>query len=111
MGTWPRVDLTDNGDHVRIGAELPGMSEDDIDITLKDGVLTLSGERKVEEQDADRRISERCVGRFVRHIPLGYEIDEYKVEASFDKGELTIKLPKTETSRTEAKRIEVKKAT
>jgi len=110
MGTWPRVDLTDAGDHVRVDAEVPGMTEDDIEVTLKDGVLTLSGERKVEHEDDDRRISERFVGRFARHIPLGYEIDEDKVEARFANGELTITLPKTEPAKTDAKRIEISKA-
>ncbi|WP_397544004.1 Hsp20 family protein [Roseovarius salis] len=80
-GSWPRVDLIDAGDHVRVDAELAGMTEDDIDITLKDGVLTLSGERRIDEEDEERRISERFVGRFVRHIPLGYDVDEDNVEA------------------------------
>lgn len=110
MGKWPRVDLTDAGDHVRVDAEVPGMTEDDIDVTLKDGVLSLSGERKVENDDSERRVSERFYGRFERHIPLGHEIDENNVEASFANGELTIRLPKTETEKSQAKHIEVRKA-
>lgn len=110
IGNWPRIDLTDEEDHIRVEAEFPGMTEDDIDVTLKDNVLTLSGERKVESDDAERHISERFFGQFTRQIPLGCEIDEDNVEASFDKGELTIRLPKTESARSDAKRIEIRKA-
>lgn len=109
IGNWPRVDLTDAGDHVRVDAEVPGMTEDDIEVTLKDSVLTLSGERKVERDDADRHISERFVGRFARHIPLGYEIDEDNVKAQFANGELTITLPKTEPAKSDTRRIEISK--
>lgn len=106
---WPRVDVVDAGDYLRVDAELPGMREDDIEVTLKDGLLTLSGERKVESEDSDRRISERFFGRFARHVPLGFEIDEDNVTATFDNGELTIRLPKTETARSDVKRIEIGK--
>lgn len=109
IGSWPRVDLTDADDHVRVDAEVPGMTEKDIDVTLKDGILTLNGERKVENDDSGRRISERFVGRFTRQIPLGFEVDEDNVTATFDNGELTIKLPKTEPAKTDAKRIEISK--
>jgi len=109
-GGWPKVDVTDNEDHVRVDAEVPGLTERDVEVTLKDGVLTLSGERKAETEDSTRRISERFVGRFVRQIPIGHEIDEDNVEASFANGELTVKLPKTAQDRSGAKRIEVKPA-
>jgi HSP20 family protein len=92
FGGWPRVDVTDAEDHVRVDAEVPGLTENDVELTLKDGVLTLSGERKVENEDDDRRVSERFVGRFARQIPLGYEIDEDNVSATFGNGELTVTL-------------------
>ncbi|SEO94949.1 heat shock protein Hsp20 [Salinihabitans flavidus] len=107
-GVWPAVDVTDNGDHLRVDAEVPGLNEDDLEVTLKDGVLTLSGERQTENADADKRITERFMGRFVRQIPLGFEVDEDNVKASFDNGELTITLPKTNGDG--AKRIEIGKA-
>lgn len=110
LAEWPRVDITDAEDHVRVEAEVPGLSEKDVDLTLKDGVLTLSGERKVEKEDDDRRVSERFVGRFARQIPLGYEIDEENVSASFANGELTVTLPKTKQATSDAKRIEIKSA-
>ncbi|MGI3209980.1 Hsp20/alpha crystallin family protein [Roseovarius tibetensis] len=110
FGGWPRVDVTDAEDHVRVDAEVPGLNENDVELTLKDGVLTLSGERKVENDDNDRRVSERFVGRFARQIPLGYEIDEDNVSATFSNGELTVTLPKTEQSKSDAKQIEIKSA-
>jgi len=108
FGGWPRVDVTDAEDQVRVDAEVPGLNEKDVELTLKDGVLTLSGERKVENEDNDRRVSERFVGRFARQIPLGYEIDEDNVSATFNNGELTVKLPKTAQATNGAKRIEIK---
>lgn len=110
FGGWPRVDVTDAEDHVRVDAEVPGLTEKDVDLTLKDGVLTLSGERKVETEDDTRRVSERFVGRFTRQIPLGYEIDEDNVTASFANGELTVTLPKTAQAASDAKRIEITSA-
>ena len=106
-GGWPKVDVTDGDDAVRVEAEMPGLTEKDVEVTLKDGVLTLSGERRSESADEDRKVTERFVGRFVRQIPLGYEIDEERVEARFDKGELTVTLPKTAQARSDAKRIEI----
>lgn len=110
VGAWPRVDVTDAEDHVRVDAEVPGLTENDVDLTLKDGVLTLSGERKVENEDDERRVSERFVGRFTRQIPLGYEIDEDNVTASFANGELTVTLPKVAQGVSDAKRIEITSA-
>lgn len=110
FGGWPRVDITDAEDHLRVDAEVPGLSEKDVELTLKDGVLTLSGERKVENEDDERRVSERFVGRFSRQIPLGYEIDEENVSASFANGEVTVTLPKTAKATSDAKRIEIKSA-
>ena len=110
FGGWPKVDVTDGESHVRIDAEVPGLTEKDVEVTLKDGVLTLSGERKAETEDDDRRISERFVGRFMRQIPIGHEIDEDNVEAHFANGELTVTLPKTAQARSDAKKIEIKPA-
>jgi len=106
-GGWPKVDVTDAEDRVTVEAELPGLSEKDVEVTLKDGVLTLSGERRSESADEDRKVTERFVGRFLRQIPLGVEIDEDRVEARFDKGELTVTLPKTAQAKSDARRIEI----
>lgn len=110
FGGWPRVDVTDADDHVKVEAEVPGLTEKDVEVTLKDGVLTLSGERKAESEGEDRKVTERFVGRFTRQIPLGYDVDEENVSASFANGELTVTLPKTAQAKSYAKRIEIKRA-
>ena len=102
--------MTDGENHVRIDAEVPGLTEKDVEVTLKDGVLTLSGERTAETEDEARRVSERFVGRFMRQIPIGHEIDEDNVEARFANGELTVTLPKTAQARSDARKIEIKPA-
>ena len=105
--SWPSVELEDAGRELRVTAEVPGMSADDVELLLRDNILTLRGERKQENTDDSRRISERYYGRFERHIPLGVEVDEAGVRAEFKDGLLTVTLPKTEEATPEAKRIEI----
>ena len=99
-------------DAVQITAELPGMSENDIDISLSDGVLTLKGEKKDEKEVEDKGyyLSERRFGFFQRSFRLPEGIDEDRIEASFDKGVLKITLPKTQEATKQAKKISVKSA-
>ena len=67
-------------------AEVPGLEENDIEVLLEDGVLTLRGEKKSETEDKDRQFSERYYGRFERRLVLGGEVDEDKVAATFKNG-------------------------
>jgi HSP20 family protein len=108
----PRVDVMETDDAVQITAELPGMSENDIDISLSDGVLTLKGEKKEEKEVEDKGyyLSERRFGFFQRSFRLPEGIDEDRIEASFDKGVLKITLPKTQEATNQAKKISVKSA-
>jgi HSP20 family protein len=106
-GNWPSVDVSDKDDKIEVVAELPGMKEDDVEVMLDENVLTLRGERRDEREDEDNRFSERFYGRFERRIPLPHDIDEDNVKADFDKGELTISLPKTEKAKSGGKRIEI----
>lgn len=107
-GNWPSLEVSDGEKEIRIVAEMPGMDEKDIEILLSDGVLTLKGEKRSETDDKDRQYSERYYGRFERRIPLGFEVDESKVDARFDKGILTITLPKSETALSRVRRIAIK---
>lgn len=106
----PRVDVTDAEDVVKIAAEVPGMDEDDIDVTLTKDTLTIKGEKKEEKEEktGDYYRMERSYGSFTRTIPLPSEIDTTKVEASLKKGVLTVTLPKTAKALKEAKKIAVK---
>ncbi len=105
--TWPSVEVHDNDNGLRVTAELPGMDEKDVELALQDGMLTIRGEKREETSDADRAYSERYYGRFERRIPLGFEVEEDKAEASFDNGVLTITLPKSAQAQSRTKRIPI----
>ncbi|MER8954965.1 Hsp20/alpha crystallin family protein [Mesorhizobium sp. M0833] len=104
---WPSVEISDGEKEIRVTAEIPGMDEKDVEVLLDDGVLTLRGEKREETEDKDRQFSERFYGRFERRIPLGYEVDEDKVNAAFRNGVLSVTLPKTERAQAKAKRIAI----
>lgn len=95
---WPIVEVSDTDHEVRVTAELPGMNEKDVELTVQDGMLTIRGEKKSESEDRDRGWSERYYGRFERRIALPDGADEAKCEADFRDGMLTIRMPKTETA-------------
>lgn len=105
---WPSVEISDNEKEIKVTAEVPGLEEKDIDVLLNDGVLTLKGEKHSETEDKNRQFSERYYGRFERRIPLGYEVEEDKVDARFKNGVLTVILPKTEKAQSQVKRIAIK---
>jgi len=96
MAVWPSVEVSEAEHEVRINAEVPGMSEKDIELLVEDGVLTLRGERKSETEDKDRGYSERYYGRFERRIALPSGVDHNAAKADFKDGVLTVTLPKTE---------------
>ena len=94
--TAPQVDVKETKKAVTISAELPGMEEKDIELTVHDGYLTLKGEKK-EEIDKDEEnvhVMERRYGAFRRTFPIGQDIEVDKISAKFDKGVLKITLPK-----------------
>ena len=107
-GRWPSVEVSESDKDIRVTAEVPGMSENDIDVLLDDGVLTLRGEKRSETEDKDRHFSERFYGRFERHIAVGFDVQEDKIEAAFKNGLLTVTLPKSEKAQSKVKRITVK---
>ena len=94
----PRVDMKDKKDEFVVTAELPGLTEKDIKITLKENQLVISGEKKVEEETDNEtyHCCERSYGKFERAILLPTEIDANKTEARVKDGVLMIKLPKAE---------------
>ena len=107
-GGWaPAVDLYEDRDSFVFKMELPGMSKDQIDISLHEGVLSISGERKEEQkqEDAETYRSERYFGRFQRSVSLPTRVDADKVNASYKDGILTVTLPKSEEAK--AKQIAI----
>jgi len=105
----PRIDLAENEKSVTISAELPGMNEKDIDVSLVRDALIIKGEKKQEKEERKDQYfySERSYGSFSRTIPLPPEVDSDKIQAEFRKGILTITLPKTAAA-TDARKIAVK---
>ncbi|WP_276339594.1 Hsp20/alpha crystallin family protein [Bradyrhizobium zhanjiangense] len=104
-GTWrPRPRLLNKGE--TISAELPGLTDNDVQIEIAKGVLTIRGEKKDERKDEGKYFTERYYGAFERQIPLE-DVDEDNAEASFKNGVLTISLPKSENPRAGAKRIAI----
>ena len=107
----PRLDVTEDEKAFTITAELPGMSEKEIELSLSADTLTIRGEKKEEtkeEQGKNYYYSERSYGTFMRTIPLPSQIETDKVSASFKKGVLTVTLPKTASAVETVKKITVK---
>jgi HSP20 family protein len=99
-GWSPALDLYESGDHLVAVVELPGMVKEDIDISLHDGMLTISGERKRERTNGETaQRTERYVGTFRRSISLATRVDASKVSATYQHGILKVTLPKAEEAK------------
>jgi HSP20 family protein len=94
----PAMDLVETEDHLVLRADLPGLQEEDVDIEIKDGVLTVSGERKSEHEEKSEGFYrvERAFGSFSRSLTLPQGINTDAVSAEFDRGVLEVKIPKPE---------------
>ena len=110
-GTFlPRLDVVDDGDALRVIAELPGMDRKDVEIILEDDAIVLRGEKKLESETEEQgcyRV-ERAFGSFQRVIPLPEGVDIKGAEAKFENGVLTVRLPKSTADKPGARRIEIK---
>lgn len=108
----PAIDMTEDAAAYKVTAELPGMTEKEIDVTLTDDTLTIKGEKKAETEEKDKNyyLSERSYGAFRRSFVLPDDVDRENVAAGFANGVLTVTLPKAAEARPEAKKIEVKAA-
>ena len=108
----PAVDVTEDAKGYKITAELPGIEEKDISVTVSGDMLTLKGEKhyEKEEKDKNRYMSERAFGSFERSFALPDGIDRDKIAAGLAKGVLTVALPKKPEAQKPAKKIEVKSA-
>jgi HSP20 family protein len=102
---WPRIELAETDKLLTVTAELPGLSEQDVQVELANKTLVIRGQ-KVENESDGKVFSERFYGAFERHISLD-GVQEDKVEANFKNGVLTITLPKSEEARGGLKRIAI----
>lgn len=110
LGNWmPQVEVTETGKEIRVTAELPGMDEKNIEVSVLDGALMLKGEKSEEheEEKGDVHRSERQYGMFERTIPLPAPVEMEKVKASFKKGVLKIILPKTREAQSNRRHIPI----
>jgi HSP20 family protein len=105
---WPNVEVSETEKEMKVTAELPGLEQNDVKVELADNVLRISGEKKRETEDKERRFSERYYGRFERRIPIE-DVEADKIAASFKNGVLTVTLPKSQTATQKVKRIEINK--
>jgi len=109
VAQWlPLVDITEDDKEYLIKAELPEVKKDEVKVTVENGVLTISGERKFEKEEKDKRYHriERAYGSFTRSFSVPDDADDAKVGAEFKDGVLTVRLAKSEKAR--PKSIEVK---
>jgi HSP20 family protein len=108
MRRWmPAMDLVETDEHFVLRADLPGLVEDDIKIELEDGTLTISGERKAEQESNNEGFYrvERAFGSFSRSLTLPKGVDGDSVTADFDRGVLEVRIPKPEERK--PRRIEI----
>ena len=107
-GFYPPIDVVVEKDNVIVKADLPGLTKDDVTVSLQDNYLTIKGEKKheFEQKDANYFVGERSYGMFTRTVELPTAVDAKKIEARFKDGVLHVTLPKTEDAK--PKQIEVK---
>lgn len=100
-GAAPAVDVYEDKENFMVKAELPGMKKEDISVTLHEGSLSISGERKSEEKVEKGEVyrSERFFGRFQRTVALPASVDAGKIKANYKDGVLTVTLPKAEEAK------------
>lgn len=111
VGITPEFEIKENKEGLSITAELPGVAEKDINVTIENGILTISGEKKSEETKAGETyyMAERSYGAFSRSIRLPYEADEKKTSATFTDGILKLSIPRSKASKTQVHKITVQK--
>jgi len=109
-GLWPAVDVQEGKDTLTVNAELPGLKKEDINISLHEGVLTLSGERKgsAESQNGGMSRSERWFGHFQRSLTLPCKVDTKNIPATYTDGILTITLTKAEEAKPKQIKVQFK---
>jgi HSP20 family protein len=103
----PSIDVSETGKEIVLTAEMPGLERGDVDISIEDDVLTIRGEKKVEQEKDDKNyhVSERAFGMFYRALQLPPGVDPSKIQATMENGVLKVAIPKP--ARAEPKRVEV----
>lgn len=105
----PKVDISETDKEVRVRADLPGLSHDDIEITFQDNTLTIKGERELKREDEkeDYYCIETSYGHFQRNIPFDVKIDRDKIKADFKHGVLNIRMAKADDVVSSTRKIKI----
>jgi HSP20 family protein len=107
----PSLDVSENENEIKIRAELPGMKEDDIDVTMSKEGVTIRGEKTEEKEEGGENqryhFYESSYGSFERFVPFSADIEEDKVKATFKNGVLKLHIPKSEKSRSKSRKIQL----
>jgi HSP20 family protein len=106
-GAWPTLAVAEQDKAYVVTAEIPGLEEKDVEVSLDDSALVIRGEKKAESTDDKTHVSEHFYGRFERRVPVGPEVDREGVSASFRNGVLTVTLPKSAQASPASRRIPV----
>lgn len=108
----PKINVCETDAGLEVTAELPGIDQKEIDLSLDDGVLTLKAEHASQKEEKDEKkhyhLVERAQGTFLRRIALPFEPDADRVEATFDKGILKVTVPKSAKADEKIRKIQVK---
>ncbi len=104
------LDVSENDDKLTVTAEVPGVKEDDLDVSITGDVLTIKGEKNVEDErkEDDYHVVERSYGSFQRSLRLPFDVDEQSVDARFKNGILTIDVPKPKEEQSKARKVQIK---
>jgi HSP20 family protein len=103
--SWPSIDVKDKDNELLVTAEVPGLTDKDVELFVDNGMLTIRGEKKAEHEE--KGYSERFFGKFERQIPLPSSVDEANCKADFHDGLLTIHLPKSREAEEARKKIPI----
>lgn len=111
MQMTPRVDVSETEKAYEITAEMPGLTDKDVEVTLRDDLLTISGEKKTEreEKKKDYHLTERSYGSFQRSFRLPAEVEAEKIEAEMQDGVMSITLPKSPASQAKLRKVKISK--
>jgi HSP20 family protein len=106
----PNIEISETDQAIEVSAEMPGLERQDVEISIDDDVLTIRGEKKIEESQKDKAVqhSERSYGVFMRMLQLPHGVDPSSVHATMSKGVLKVEIPKP--AKSEPKKIEIEEA-
>ena len=106
----PKVNIKNCNDKIQIVAEIAGLSKDEVEVEVKDGILTLRGEKRIEKEDSsgDYILKELSHAQFQRSFELGENLDSKNINATFENGTLTLDIPKIEPKKIDSYKIQIK---